>query len=194
MGVRPITSARTRGCRPCGLIIRRPGFSLQESGTTPSTEPDRCNSSFREEGSSELPGICRRPPVVPSAQFGDHGQSRPHSRPHYRNRGIAIARAAPPPLAKAIVPVTGWARLVAVETNRPVEAVIAAQLKPDGSRGRVLSHRSRASKDAALHRHTGPADRRHTPRSAAAASPGEAVASSPRARALPLLVQGGGRC
>ena len=48
-------------------------------------------------------------------------------------RGIAIARAAPPPLVKAIVPVTGWARLVAVETNRPVEAVLTAQLKPDGS-------------------------------------------------------------
>jgi hypothetical protein len=32
-----------------------------------------------------------------------------------RMRGIAITRAAAPPLVKAIVPVTGWARLVAVE-------------------------------------------------------------------------------
>ena len=68
--------------------------------------------------------------------------------------------------------------------------VLAAQLKPDGSRSRLLSHRSRASIDAAVHRHAGAADGRHSPRSAAAASPGEAVASSPRARALPQLVQG----
>ena len=70
----------------------------------------------------------------------------------------------------------------------PVEAVLAAQLKPDGSRSRLLSRRSRANTDAAGHRHAGPADGRHGPRSAAAASPGEAVASSPRTRALLQLV------
>ena len=71
----------------------------------------------------------------------------------------------------------------------PVEAVLAAQLKPDGSRSRLLGRRSRASTDAAVHGHVGPADGRHSPRSAGAAAPGEAVASSPRARALPQLVR-----
>ncbi len=66
------------------------------------------------------------------------------------------------------------ARASPVETNRPVEAVLAARLKPRGSRTRLLSHRSRASTDAAVHRHAGPADGRHSPRSAAAASPREA--------------------
>ena len=48
------------------------------------------------------------------------------------------------------------ARVLAVETNRPVEAVVAAELKPDGGRSRLLSRRSRASTDAAVHRHAVP--------------------------------------
>ena len=43
-----------------------------------------------------------------------------------------------------------------VETNRPVEAIVAAQLKPDGGRSRLLSRRSRASMHAAVHRHAVP--------------------------------------
>ena len=121
----------------------------------------------------------QQPSVVRSPQFGDHRRSRPRGRRDYRNRGIAIT------------PTSARAPSLPVETNRPVKAVLAAQLKPDGSRSRLLSHRSRASTDAALHRHAGPADGRHGPRSAAAASPGEAVASSPRARALLQLVRSG---
>jgi hypothetical protein len=44
------------------------------------------------------------------------------------------------------------ARSRLVETNHPLEAVLAAELKPDGSRSRLLSHRSRASTDGAVHR------------------------------------------
>ena len=38
---------------------------------------------------------------------------------------------------KPITPSGGGARLLLVETNRPVEAVVAARLKPDGDRSRV---------------------------------------------------------
>jgi hypothetical protein len=48
---------------------------------------------------------------------------------------------------KGIVAVADAARSRLVETNRPVEAVLAAELKPDASRSRLLSHRSRASTD-----------------------------------------------
>ena len=44
-------------------------------------------SSFGEERPSELPAIYRWPPVVQSAQFGDHRQPRRRGRSHYRNRG-----------------------------------------------------------------------------------------------------------
>ena len=46
---------------------------------------------------------------------------------------------------KPITPSGGGARLLAVETNRPVEAVVAPQVKPDGGRSRLLS-RSSSSK------------------------------------------------
>jgi hypothetical protein len=75
------------------------------------------------------------------------------------------------------------------QTNRPVEAVVAARVKPDGGRSRLLNRRSRAGTDAAVHRHAFPADGRHSPRSATAASPCQAVASSPPARVLPQLVR-----
>ena len=80
------------------------------------------------------------------------------------------------------------ARVLAVETNRPVEAVMAARLKPDGGRSRLFSRRPRVGTDAALHRHAVPRtdvtvlDRRLPLR------PREAVAPSPRARSLPELV------
>ena len=90
---------------------------------------------------------------------------------------------------KGIVAVADAARSRPVETNRRVESVLAALLKPDGSHSRLLSDRSRASTDAAVHRHAGPADRRQSHRSAAAASPSEGVASSRPARALPQLVR-----
>jgi hypothetical protein len=90
---------------------------------------------------------------------------------------------------KGIVAMADAARSRPVEGDRAVEAVLAAQLKPDGCRSRLLSRRSRASTDATVHRHGGPADGRHSPRSVATASPGEAVASSPRAPALPQLVR-----
>jgi hypothetical protein len=61
---------------------------------------------------------------------------------------------------------------------------VTGQVKLDGGPSRLLSHRSQASTDAAVHRHAAPADGRHSPRSAAAASPGE---RSPRRRYL-------GRC
>jgi len=49
------------------------------------------------------------------------------------------------------------ARSRPVETNRAVEAVVAAQLKPDGGRSRLLSQiEFRASTDAAVHRHAVP--------------------------------------
>jgi len=41
---------------------------------------------------------------------------------------------------KAIVAVADAARSRSVETNRPIEAVVAAQHKPDASRSRLLSH------------------------------------------------------
>ena len=144
-----------------------------------SASPAVRDSSVRETRRREPAVVCQQPSVVRSPQFGDHRRSRPRGRRDYRNRGIAIT------------PTSARARSLPVETNRPVKAVLAAQLKPDGSRSRLLSHRSRASTDAALHRHAGPADGRHGPRSAAAASPGEAVASSPRARALLQLVRSG---
>jgi hypothetical protein len=40
--------------------------------------------------------------------------------------------------------------------HRPVEAIVAAQLEPDGGRSRLPSRRSRASTDAAAHRHAVP--------------------------------------
>ena len=40
----------------------------------------------------------------------------------------------------AITPIGGVARALAVETNRPIQAGVAAQLRPDGSRSRLLSH------------------------------------------------------
>ena len=91
----------------------------------------------------------------------------------------------------AITPVGGRSRVLTVETNRLVEAVVAAQLKPDGGRSRLLSRRPRVSTDAGAHRHAVPRtdvtvlDRRlpFTSRS------GRLVASSPRARALPQLVE-----
>ena len=50
-------------------------------------------SSLGEEPPSELPVVCRRPPVVRSAHFADHRQSRRRCRPRYRKRGGAAARA-----------------------------------------------------------------------------------------------------
>ena len=57
---------------------------------------------------------------------------------------------------KGIVAVADAARSRPVETNRPVEAVVAPQLKPDGGRSRLLSRRSRAGTDAAVRRHAVP--------------------------------------
>ena len=82
------------------------------------------------------------------------------------------------------LPVIGCRRNQSSRRGRP-----HCPARPDGSRSRLPSHRSRASTDAAVHRHAGPADGRHSPRSATAASPREAVALSPRARALPQLVR-----
>jgi hypothetical protein len=42
---------------------------------------------------------------------------------------------------KAIAALADAARSRLVETNRPIEAVVAAQLKPDGSRSRLVSRR-----------------------------------------------------
>jgi hypothetical protein len=46
--------------------------------------------------------------------------------------------------------------VLAVATNRPVDAIVSAQLEPGGGRGRLVSRRSRASTDAAVHRHAVP--------------------------------------
>ena len=58
---------------------------------------------------------------------GATGVSSPWASTRYSFRGIAIARAAPPPLIKAIVRVTRWARLVAVESDH---AVVRARMTP----------------------------------------------------------------
>ena len=60
------------------------------------------------------------------------------------------------PRGIAITAAGGRARVLAVETNRPLEAVVAAQLKPDGGRSRLLSRRCRAGTDSAVHRHAVP--------------------------------------
>jgi hypothetical protein len=57
---------------------------------------------------------------------------------------------------EAITPTGAGARLLAVETNRPVESVVAPQLELDGSRSRLLSRRSRVGTDPAVHRHAVP--------------------------------------
>lgn len=70
--------------------------------------------------------------------------------------GGAVARRRCCSRGIAITPADGRARVLAGETNRPVEAIVAAQLKPDGDRSRLLSRRSRAGTDAAVHRHAVP--------------------------------------
>ena len=90
------------------------------------------------------------------------------NRPAGRSRGDC-------PRGEGMMPARAAIRSLAIETNRPVEAVLAAQLEPDGSRSRLLSRRSRASTDAAVHRHAGPAGRMSQSPAAAAASPGRAA-------------------
>jgi hypothetical protein len=89
---RPRRRLRTR---QDGANSRRPGdcripIGEQQRGTD--RVPHTRSSSLREERRSELPVICRRLPVVSSAQFGDHRQSRRRGRPDDRNRGIALVR------------------------------------------------------------------------------------------------------
>ena len=70
------------------LVDRTKGRRL--GGGAPWLAQDASLSSFGEERRSDLPVICRRPPVVSSAQFGDHRQSRPRGRPDCRNRGKSL--------------------------------------------------------------------------------------------------------
>ena len=95
------------------------------------------------------------PGADPHAGWCGRGQGKPGLYPILWEPGGAIPPG-DPTRGIAITPADGRARVLAVETNRPVEAVLAAQLKPDGSRSRLLSRRSRASTDAAVHRHAVP--------------------------------------
>ena len=148
-------------------------------------DPETQHLEIGVTGAPRSVGEARRPTrrsaVSSRPLFGEHNSAirAGHDqgcRRGYCNRG------------KGITP--GLARLTSalVETNRPVEAVVAVQLKLDAGRSRLLNRRSRAKDRRGRAQARSAADGRHSPRSAAAASPREAVASSPRARALPLLV------
>ena len=86
---------------PPGLaqLCRRRGGRTPSSGTTSPPRKQQREIGVTDvarfipgEGRpSELPVVSRRPPVVASAQFGDHRQSRRPGRPGYRNRGEAVA-------------------------------------------------------------------------------------------------------
>ena len=153
-GAGPLCERRRPEPRSCGPLLRRRTRSLRRS--------DR--PLLRYAGLAR--DTCRRwrsPQGNAVARAGDSARPDP-------TRGIAIT------------PADGRARVLAVETNRPVEAILAAQLKPDGSRSRLLRRRSRAKHGRGRAQARSPADGRHSPRSAPAASPpNEAVASSPRA-------------
>ena len=73
-----------------------------------------------------------------------------------RPGGHELARADYRKRGKGITPAGGDAEVPAVDTDCPVEAVVAAELKPDDGRRRLLSRRSRASTDAALRGHAVP--------------------------------------
>jgi hypothetical protein len=185
----PDVARQSSSARRRGRLVRRlsdsPGVDAARRGC------DRAvDSSARSETWRTNRGASGRPAaeaIVPAIEPDDRYPGR---RPR-KTTDIAASRcrhcdSALPAVArrKGIVAVADAARSRPVETNRPVETVVTGQVKLDGGPSRLLSHRSQASTDAAVHRHAAPADGRHSPRSAAAASPGE---RSPRRRYL-------GRC
>src|SRR5947209_9637685 len=65
-------------CKPGALL-------LLERAATATHAWSSCRGEARP---GELPVVCRRPPVMPSAQVVDHRAARPHGRRDFCNRGV----------------------------------------------------------------------------------------------------------
>ena len=137
---------RKRSTRSAKLVLGNGSAHVGLVGARRDREP------WSRSGASQIPEAIECSAFTPAAACWSSGD-----RLAPRGRGLALRRRWDRPASNqlgesfrgiAITLIRGAARLSAVETNRPVEAVVAAQLKPDGSPCRLRSRRSRASADA----------------------------------------------
>jgi hypothetical protein len=146
----PVRSQMVLGLEQKLLAVRRPDGLPR---------PALSRSAARSPWGRRESCLCVKGAQMPHSWFSSEGAGRASSNrasTGYSLRGIAIARAARPPLVKAIVPVTGWAHLIAVETIVPSRPSSLPRSSPTPMVGRLLSRRSRASTDAAVRRHPVP--------------------------------------